>query len=81
MIDRPEETTPRPDDRTTTCTTPPRQIAAELRESVQAMRIVQRDHGPSCHGHPVTMGHLMALRIADLLDELAATRAVEELPI
>jgi hypothetical protein len=52
-----------------TCTATPEAIANDLRDSVRELRLLQREHGPECKGHPVTMGHMLALRIADLLAE------------
>lgn len=46
----------------------PKDIATVLRTQVRELRELQKEHGPECHGHPVGMGHILALRIADLLD-------------
>lgn len=59
---------PAPEDTETTCQAAPAQIATDLRAAVRGLRIEQRNHGPTCRGHPVTLGHMLALRIADLLD-------------
>lgn len=71
MIDSPGEppnARPSPEDTSTTCTANPLEIAEELRASVRDMRLLQIQHGPGCNGHPVSMGHMMALHIANLLE-------------
>lgn len=61
-----------PDDTSTTCTAGPAEIAVQLRLTVRELRLVQREHGAACNGHPLMMGHMLALRIADLLERVSS---------